>query len=117
MDKKNLNTLWSDAIAKEMVELERLGVLQLYPHKTKYEKKYGYKYAPMQMIFDVKHKYLRHKSRLVVGGHFVDSTDHTTYYYTIKDVSMRLIILISVKNGLGIMARDIGNLLCASPCA
>ena len=61
------------------------------------------------MIFDVKQQDLRHKFRLVVGEHVVDSTEHTTYSYNIKYVSVILMILIAVKNGSGIMARYIGN--------
>ena len=71
----------------------------------------------MHIIFDVKQQYLLHKARIVVGGHVLDSTDHTTYSYTIKDVSVRLMILIVVKNWLGIMAEDIVNAFCTSPCA
>ena len=69
------------------------------------------------MIFDVKQQDLQHKDRLVVGGHVMYSTEHTTYSYTIKYVSMRRIILISVNNGLGFMAGDIVNTLCIAPCA
>ena len=42
LDKKNGNTLWSDAIYKEMSALERLGVFQFYPPKTKFGKTYGW---------------------------------------------------------------------------
>ena len=45
--------MWADAISKYIPALERLVVLQLYPPKTKFEKKDGWKYAPMHMIFDV----------------------------------------------------------------
>ena len=54
LDKNNGNTLWDDAIVKEMTELEKLGVLQLYPPKNNFEKKCGWQYAPMHMLFDVK---------------------------------------------------------------
>ena len=99
------------------MELERIGVFQFYPPKTKFENKYGWQYTPMHMIFDVKKQRLQHKARLVVGGHVVDSTKHTTYSSTIKDVSVRLMILIAVKNGLGLIAGDIGNTLCTAQCA
>ena len=48
-------------------------------------------------------------TRLVGGRHVVDSTEHTKYLSTIKYVSIILMILIDAKNGLGLMARDIGN--------
>ena len=53
LDKNNGNTLWDDAIFKEMTELEKLGVLQLYLPKNNFDKKCGWQYAPMHMIFDV----------------------------------------------------------------
>ena len=53
----------------------------------------------------------------MVGGNIVDSTDHTKYSSTIKDVYVRIMLLIAVKNGLVIMAEDIGNELCMDPCA
>ena len=71
----------------------------------------------MNMIFYVKKQGLKHKARLVVSGHVVDSTEHTTYSSTIKYVSVRLMLLIDVNNGLGIMARYIGDVLCTYPRA
>ena len=64
----------------------------------------------------MKHQELQHKARLVDRGNVVDSSDHNTYSSTIKDVSVRLIILIAVKNGLGLMAEDNGNSFCMAPC-
>ena len=51
----------------------------------------------------------------MVSGHVVNFTEHTTYSSTIKDVSGRLMLLIAVNNGLGLMAGDIGNALCTAP--
>ena len=53
----------------------------------------------------------------VVGAHVVNCTEHTAYSSTIKYVSIRLILLIAVKTGLGIMAGDIGNAFYMKPCA
>ena len=53
LDKKNGNTLWYDAIAKEMTALERLGVCQFYPPKTKLGNKDGWQHTSMHIIFDV----------------------------------------------------------------
>ena len=92
-----------------MMSLEKFGVFILYPPKTKFEKKYGWQYTTVRIIFDVKQQDLRYKTRLVGGRHVVDSTEHTKYLSTIKYVSIILMILIDAKNGLGLMARDIGN--------
>ena len=53
----------------------------------------------------------------MVGGHVVDSTEYTTYPCNIKDVPVRLMLLITVNNGLGLTAGDIGNELCMDSCA
>ena len=53
----------------------------------------------------------------MVVGRDVYSTEYTTYSSTIKYMSMRIMIFIAVKNGLGLMVGDIGNSLCTSPCA
>ena len=34
LDKKNVNTVWDDVISKEIIELEKLGVFQLYLPKS-----------------------------------------------------------------------------------
>ena len=72
LDKNNGNTLWSEAIVKEMTELEKLSVFQLYPPKNNFEKKCGWKYAPMHMLFDVKQQDLQHKAMLIIGGHIIE---------------------------------------------
>ena len=54
----------------------------------------------MHMIFDENQQDLQLEAKLVVGGNVVDSTEHTKYSSTIKDVSVRLMILISANNGL-----------------
>ena len=51
------------------------------------------------------------------GGIVVDSTEHNTYSYTIKYVFVRIILFVALKNGLGLMAGDIGNTFCTAPCA
>ena len=77
-----------------MTALERLGVLQLYPPKTKSEKKDGWKYVPMKMIFDVNQQDLHHKARLLVGGNVMDYKEHTIYLSSIKYLSVRLVLLL-----------------------
>ena len=71
----------------------------------------------MQIIFDIKQQCFRHKARLVVGGHVVESSEHTAYSSTIKDTSARLMLMIALKNGFGIMAGDLGNSFFIAPCA
>ena len=51
LSNQRCHTLWTKAISKEIAELEKLGVLQLYLPKIRLEKKYGLQYAPMHIIF------------------------------------------------------------------
>eukprot|EP00957_Ditylum_brightwellii_P090553 6895904-Ditylum_brightwellii.AAC.1 len=80
------------------------------------ERKDGWQYAPMHMIFDIKHD-LQRKAQFVVDGHIINSSDHNTYSSTVKDILVRLMILIALKNNLGMMSGDIDNAFCTAPCA
>jgi hypothetical protein len=116
-DIDNKNTMWADAIAKEMASLDRLQVFQYMPPNHKCEKSDGWQFAPMHMIFDVKQQDLRHKARLVAGGNVVDSTKYNTYSSTIQDVSVRLLMLVAAQNGLDTMVGDISTAFPTAPCA
>ena len=50
-----------------------------------------------QIIFDVKLD-LRRKSRLVIGGHVVDSSGQEVYASTMKSVSSRILMIIAAMN-------------------
>jgi hypothetical protein len=108
-DKQNKNTLWADAIYKEMSGLKRLNVFKFHAPNYKCNKKEGWQFSPMHMIFDIKQQDLRYKARLVVGGHVIDSSDYTTYSSVIENLSVRLLFLAAAHQGLGIMTGDIGN--------
>eukprot|EP00957_Ditylum_brightwellii_P158216 12043440-Ditylum_brightwellii.AAC.1 len=86
-----------------MNALERLCSFEYFDPGTTFSCDEGWQYVPMQMIFNVKHD-LRRKVCFVVGGHIIDSTGHVTYLLTIKDLFVRLMLLIAVKHDLGFMA-------------
>jgi hypothetical protein len=54
LDKENRNTLWADAIAKEMAGLDCLGVFKYHSVETEFKKDEGWQWAPLRMIFDIK---------------------------------------------------------------
>ena len=68
----------------------------------------GFQFAPLRMIFAVK-VYLRRKSRLVIGGHVVDSSGHHFYASTMKSVSARILMTIAAANHLYVKMGDIDN--------
>ena len=47
----------------------------------------------------------------------VDSLEHTKYSYTINAIFVRLMLMIAVKNRLGLMAGEIRNEFFTEPCA
>lgn len=106
-DEQNGNTMWADAILKEMTALEKANVWKFYPphHKLPSE----YQYAPLQMIFDVKQEDLRRKARLVAGGHVVESSMWESYSSVVQQRSIRLLETIALNEGLSFVTGDIGN--------
>jgi len=85
-DDENKNTKWQDSMTKEIGSLKKLDVFEFHPSNHKCPKQQGWSFAPMHMIFEVKREDLRHKSRLVIGGHVIDSSKHSTYSSTVQDI-------------------------------
>ena len=105
---------WATAVTKEMDGLERLCVFDYHPPNTRFNRKDGWQFAPMHMIFDIKADG-RYKARLCVGGNVLDCSAHTTYSSTIQDVSVRLLMVIAAQNGLHMMTADVANAFCTAP--
>eukprot|EP00957_Ditylum_brightwellii_P012842 970319-Ditylum_brightwellii.AAC.1 len=54
-DSLNGNNFWVEAILKEMKALDHLDVFESHKSSVRMDKKDGWQYAPMHMIFDIKH--------------------------------------------------------------
>ena len=67
-----------------------------------------YQKTTLMMIMNVKQD-LRHKCRIVAGGHLVDALHHNIYSTTVKSISVKILQVISHKANLNIMCGDIGN--------
>jgi hypothetical protein len=65
LDRKNGNTFWADAIAKEMKEVRIAFNILPDGHVAPN----GYQKIPCHMVFDIKMEDFRRKARLVAGGH------------------------------------------------
>ena len=65
LDAKNGNTLWADAISKEM-ENVRVAFEVLPDGKSV---PIGHQFVQCHMVFDIKMEDFRCKARLVAGGH------------------------------------------------
>jgi len=104
IDKKNGNTHWQDAMKAE--------ISQLFEYETFKDKGYkvfvnGYKKIRVHFVFAVKHD-LRHKARLVSGGHMTDP-DHSIYSGVVSLRSFCLTLLIAERNSLETIVGNVGN--------
>ena len=114
-DQQAGNTLWQDAIKKEMTNLDRLKVFKYHPPTKQFAKEDGWQVAPLRMIFDIKNEDKRRKARFVVGGHRVDSTGYNTYSSQVDNLSVLLLFLIAQHQGLTTMTCDISNAFPTAP--
>ena len=75
LDRTNGNTLWQDAIKKEM-DACKIAFKVLNPDE---QVPPGYQQINCHMIFTVKMKNFRRKARYVAGGHTTDAPATLTY--------------------------------------
>jgi hypothetical protein len=107
-DKKNGNTLWQDAINKEMDALLKLNVFKFYPPSFKFKRDDGWQFAPLHKIFEIKRD-LRRKAREVIGGNLTDATEYDSYASTIRTENVRLIFYLIVRGLLSVLLVDVMN--------
>ena len=86
-DKENGNTFWQDAMKKEISMINKFNVFEL--KRIGFEFASDWQYAPLHWVFAVKHD-LRHKARLVIGGHVTDASGYDRYAATIRTETIRL---------------------------
>jgi Reverse transcriptase (RNA-dependent DNA polymerase) len=106
LDKKNGNTKWQDAMQEEINSLLDYSTFE---DKGKIKYLIGYKNIRVHFAFAVKHD-LRHKARLVAGGHLTDpNTTDNTYSSAVSLRSMRIAIAAAELNDLDIMVGDVSS--------
>ena len=92
-----------------MDNLDRLQVFKYHSPEKDFPKEEGWQKAPLRMIFDIKNEDQRHKARLVIGGHRVDSSDYNTYSSQVDSLSVTLLFLLAKHNALDIVTCDVSN--------
>ena len=113
LDRKNGNTLWADAIKKEM-EVVRTAFRiaddgEVVP--------IGYQQIRCHMIFDVKREDFRRKARLVAGGHTTKAPATITYASVVSRESVRIALLMAALNQVEAKTADIENAYITAPCS
>ena len=114
IDEQNGDTLWWDAICKEMKNIRP--AFEVFEGREDDIPK-DYQFMWCHMIFDVKFgENFRRKARLVAGGHMTDTPNTLTYSSVISCDSVRIALTIVALNELSVMACDIQNAYLTAEC-
>jgi hypothetical protein len=103
LDKENDNTLWQDAVMKEMknvrITFKILNGEEAVPPT--------YQEIRCHMIFDVKTEDFMRKARFVAGGHTTDTPHAMAYASVVSRESVRIALTLAVLNDLDVKMADI----------
>ena len=110
LDRKNNNTLWQDAITKEMKNSRCAFELLSRDAKAPV----GFKKITCHLVFDIKLDLTR-KARYVAGGHLTDPPTSMTYSSVVTRESVRIAFLVAALNGLSVLAGDVQNAYLNAP--
>ena len=114
VDDQNRNTLWWDAICKEMCNMQP--AFEVF-EGTKDQLPVGYQFMKCHMIFDVKFgENFRHKAWLVAGGHMTETPATLTYSSVVSRYSVWLALTVEALNNLQVMSCDIQNAHLMADC-
>ena len=114
IDAENGNSLWRDAIAKEM-ENVRPAFRAVEGGRSDIPN--GYQEIKCHMIFDIKmSEDFRRKARFVAGGHMTETPAVLTYSSVVSRDSVRIGLLIAALNDLDVQACDIQNAYLTAKC-
>jgi hypothetical protein len=111
IDNENGNTLWQDAIRKEMSKV-RIAFQLLdggeNPPPTFQE-------IRCHLVFDVKMEDFQRKARLVSGGHMTEAPASITYASVVSRESVRIALTLAALNDLEVKTADIENAYLTAP--
>jgi hypothetical protein len=110
-DRKNGNTLWADAIKKEMENVR----VAFWIFEDGEVIPIGYQQVRCHMIFDIKQEDFRRKARLVAGGHTTEAPATVTYASVVSRESVRVALLLAALNNLEVKTADIENAYITAP--
>lgn len=106
LDAQNGNTLWLDAINKEIAELlaHDTFIIKDSPEDIPNE----YFYIPSHLVLDCKFDG-RRKARIVAGGNHTNPDEEDIYSGVVSIEAVRILLFIADLNGLLVIAADISN--------
>jgi Reverse transcriptase (RNA-dependent DNA polymerase) len=111
IDAENGNTLWQDAVRKEMskvrVAFQVMGDDDSPPPT--------YQEIRCHLVFDVKMENFQRKARLVAGGHMTETPASITYASVVSRESVRIALTLAALNDLEVKTADIENAYLTAP--
>ena len=114
IDEQNGDTLWWDAICKEMKNVRP--AFEVFEGREVDIPK-DYQFMQCHMIFDIKFgENFRRKARLVAGGHMTNTPNTLTYSSVVSRDSARIALTIAALNELSVMVCDIQNAYLTAEC-
>ena len=112
LDNENKNTLWQDAIDKEITIFKEMEVFETNDEDKALMDllmKKGYQKIRTQWVYDVKHDG-RRRARMVAGGHTTFLEDGESSYSSVAHLrTIRMVLLYGELNGLKMMIGDVSS--------
>ena len=110
LDKQNNNTLWADALDREMSNVSV--AFEILDHGVK--QPVGWKLTSGHIIFDVKMDFTR-KARWAKDGHRTSEVTKSNYAGVVSRESVRIALTYAALNGLDVFAVDVQNAYLQAP--
>ena len=111
LDKENGNTLWSNAIMKDMTNVKV--AFNFFDDDDSVPR--NHQFFKFHMIFDVKMKNFRLKARLVAGGHTTKAPAVVTYAIVVSRETVCIALTIAALNNLQVKCGDVLNAYITAP--
>ncbi len=111
LDRKNGNTLWTDAIAKEMNQVQK--AFDILPDGMTVP--VGYQKIPCHMVFDIKMEDFKRKAQLVAGGHKTETPATITYASVVSRETVCIALMLAALNDLQMKVGDVLNAYITAP--
>jgi ribosomal protein L31E len=112
IDKENGNTLWQEAVRKEMSKV-RVAFQVMDDNEVPPP---TFQEIRCHLIFDVKMENFQHKTRLVAGGHTPPETPASiTYTSVVSRESVRIALTLTALNDLEVKTANIENAYLTAP--
>jgi hypothetical protein len=111
IDKENGDNQWAQSIQKEMYAVQ----VAFHILEDGVNAPPRYQYMDCHLVFDVKFDGFHFMSRMVAGGHMVDTPCFLTYASVVSRETVRIALTIAVLHDFDVKAADVKNAYLTAP--